>query len=447
MRNMIRSPLKRLCAAALLAAAVGAGGRAEAEELSLAKAREAALANSRPLKEAGLTVDSALVAERKQGYSFLPSISASAGASASYSSASKASLSDSLGASAKVSVSQSVWDGSALLLAAIDKIATKSAREAARAAYFDALDSVDEAYFAVLEDEAIVEAAKSDLESARLGLFIAEAKLAAGTITKTDYLEAESEASAKETSLSQAGRDLSIASRKLASLTGLKLPLSLEKVDFGAYDGLIQRLSAYSEESADALAASLRQAAYAANPSLAESALSVEKAKAQVSYAEAGYLPTVSASLSHSLTLSSGGFEPASGSLSVTASIPLDLWSTKASVDSAKIDAEKAALSDGEARRSLELEADTAIFDCVAQARSVLSSEKAFEYATSHYANVLELYKLSSASASDLSTAAALVSSSQKSLIGARYGFLSCLSQIRSLGAFDSDESALRIFQ
>lgn len=446
MRYFKRLLLKRLCLTALLAAAVGVAGQAD-DLLPLSKAREAALANSRTLQEAGLTVDAALVAERQQAYAMLPSITASAGASTSYSSASQTTLGDSLAATAKLSVSQTVWNGSAVVLAAIDRIATKTAREAARAAYFSALTSVDTAYFSVLENAAIVDAAMSDLESAKLSLSIAEAKLSAGTITKTDYLETESEAAAKETSLSQASRDLSIANRKLASLTGLKLPLSLEKVDFAQYGDLIKKVSAYTDAQGDSFAASVRAAAYAANPTLSQSSLAVDSAKAKVSSAQVGYLPTVSAGFSHSLSLAaSSGLEPASGSLSVTASIPLDLWNTAASVDAAKIAVKKASLTDEENRRGFDLDVDTAVYDCIAQARSVISSEKAVDYASSHYANVLELYKLSSASASDLSTAAALVSSNQQSLISARYGFLSCISQIRSLGAFDSDEGTIKVF-
>jgi outer membrane protein len=446
MRYIKRLLFKRLCFISLLVAATCVGAQAE-DSLSLAKAREAALANSKPLQAAGLGVDAALVAERQQAYTMLPSITASAGASTSYSSASQTTMGDSLAATAKLSVSQTVWDGSAVVLAAIDKIATKSAREAARAAYFDALTSVDSAYFSVLENAAIVAAAQSDLDSAKLSLSIAETKLATGTITKTDYLETESEAAAKETSLSQASRDLSIATRKLASLTGLKLPLSLEKVDFAQYGELIKKVSAYTEAQGDSFAASVRAAAYATNPTLSPSSLAVDSAKAKVTSAEVGYLPKVSASLSHSLSFAaSSGLEPASGSISVTASIPLDVWATMASVDAAKIAVKKASLTDAETRRGFDLDVDTAVYDCIAQARSVISSEKAFEYASSHYADVLELYKLSSASASELSTAAALASSNQQSLISARYGFLTCISQIRSLGAFDSDEGAIKVF-
>ena len=415
--------------------------------LSLGKAREAALANSKELKEAGIDVDSALLTERQQSYSYLPSISASVGASSSYDLAKGTSLGDSVSGSAKISLSQTVWDGSAAILAKIDRLATASAREAARVSYYTVLDTVDGYYFAVLENEAIVGAAKSALDTAKINFALAEAKYSAGTITKTDYLEYESEVSSNETALSQAQRDLSLARRKLSSYTGTALPFNLEQVDFASYDEMIKRVAAYSEEQGDSFASMLRKTAEAANPELSQARIAVDKANAAVEQARAGYLPTVSAGVS--TTTSAGvadGFDAASGSISISASISLDVWATKTKVDIADAAARKASLQSEETKRTFGLDVDTAVFDCMAQARSVISSEKAYEYAKSHYESQLELYRLSSASSTTLSTAAELVSTNLKSLIAARYSFLSCIAQIRSIGAFENDEAVMKVF-
>lgn len=415
--------------------------------LTLAKAREAALANSNALKEAGIDIESALLTEKQQSYTYLPSISASVTGSASYDAGKGSTLGDSLGVSAKLSLSETVWDGSAAVLARIDRLATQSAREAARVSYYTTLDTADSCYFSVLENEAIVEAAKSALETARINFSVADAKYSAGTITRTDYLEYESEVSSNETALSQAQRDLSLARRKLSSYTGMALPFSLEQIDFNSYDEMINRVSAYSEEQGDSFAAALRKLAEASNPDLAQARIAVEKANAAVDEARAGYLPTVSASVSNTTSVSAGsGFDPASGSISVTAAVPLNIWATKTKVDIADSAAKKTNLQSEETKRTFGLDVDSAVFDCMAQARSVISSEKAYEYAKNHYESELELYKLSTASSTALSTAAQLVSTNLKSLIAARYGFLSCIAQIRSIGAFESDEAVMKVF-
>ena len=65
------------------------------------------------------------------------------------------------------------------------------------------------------------------------------------------------------------------------------------------------------------------------------------------------------------------------------------------------------------------------------------SSAKALDYAQSNYENVLEQFKLSSATTSDLSTAEALVSADETALITARYGFLSDLSALAVLAGLE----------
>jgi outer membrane protein TolC len=74
-----------------------------------------------------LSVVSALLTEKLQSYQLLPSLSVGAGASASYPSTVSR---NTLGASLGVSVSQTIYDGGRLsLLAAIDKLQTRMARE------------------------------------------------------------------------------------------------------------------------------------------------------------------------------------------------------------------------------------------------------------------------------------------------------------------------------
>jgi len=75
----------------------------------------------------------------------------------------------------------------------------------------------------------------------------------------------------------------------------------------------------------------------------------------------------------------------------------------------------------------------------------VSSSRKALDYAESHYQGILEQYRLSAASSSELSDAQALVSTSRKQLITALAQFRSNLAALRTLAGVESDELLLRI--
>ena len=422
------------------------------EPLTLEQARASALAHSRTLRKALLSVDSAVLTEKTQGYAFLPSISASAGVGVSYPAST---FVDALQGTAGLSVTQTLYDGGkSSLLSTIDSIATKIAREEARAEYFDILEKIDSAFYGMLEAQSSVQAATADLEAARTHLRLAEAKLEANMITRYTYLETESSEAAQETALIQAQGKLSVAEAKLASLSGLSTPLTLTSVDFASREQLMQRIADLTGENTRSLIAVVERAATANNPSLSQAALATQKAKKAVDLASVDYLPSLSASYSHTFSAGAGqtfnsaqsssigagqGSNLGYGSLSVSASISLDLWTTKASVDAKNIAARQADLDGQESQRTLMLEIQGALYDCIYSARSANSSKKALEYAESHYQSVLEQYRLSAASSSDLSDAEALVSTNRASLISARYSFLSNLSSLRTLAGFDSE--------
>lgn len=417
------------------------------EPLTLAGARSLALANSKTLASSSLAVESALLAERSGVYAMLPSISLGASASVAVPSGSSKSIADTLSTGASVTVKQTVFDfGKNGVLLAIDRLATSSEREAARAAYYSVLDSVDSAYYNLLKDKAALAAAETTLDSAMKSLAIAETRLSVGALSRTDYLEAEATAESGKTSVSQCRRDLAIARITLASLTGVPAT-DIADVDFSGYDSLIRRLAEYTDESTDAFVSAVQDAVAKNNPSLAKALVAQKTATQNVALAEKDYFPTFSAGYSGGLDLSAANGASLSGSLSLSGSMSLDFWSTKNTVDGKKIALKQADLSLDESRRTVDISVQTAVLNCISQARSVVSSGKSLEYAQKYYEDKFEMYKLSAASVSDLATASTLLGSNQDSYISARYGFLSCLATLRSLVAADSDASVLALIK
>ena len=419
--------------AAPAAAMGGPAAASAAAPVTLALARQKLLERSASLRKAGIAVDSALLAERGEGYAYLPTISAGAKASLAYGD------SASLSGSASLSVTQPIWDGGAYaILLAIDRLATKEAQAAARAALLSALETADSAYYAVLACKDALAASQSDLDAAKAGLDLAEAKLEAGIIAKTELLQAKAAEAASETAVSQARRALQAATMKLASLTGLALPLEVAGVDFSSYDSLMDTLSDLDDGGLEALVSKVTASASAGNPSLEEALCASDRARLSTDKARAGYLPSVSASWSNGLSFAESGVGY-SGGLSVSASIPLDFWNTSVDVSAAGLSAQSALIDYEESKRQLELDIRTAVYDWVSAARSIRSSRQALDYAESNYESVLESYRLSLSSASDLSDAVALVSTDRKAWNQARYDFLLGLSALRSLVGLEDD--------
>jgi outer membrane protein len=432
----------KMAMAVLLISAFAAPLASADEALTLQKARELVLSKSTALRKAELSVDEASLAAQAQGYAYLPSLSASASGSLGYGSAIK-SLADGAGASAKLSASETLFDGGKTQ-AMVKKsgIATESARETLRGIRVSLIGDADSAFFSTLAAAASVDAASSDLDAAKLRLQIAQAKADAGALSKSDLLQTEAETAAKETTLISAQKNLASAKAKLASLTGLPASAALQQIDFASYDDLMRKLSALDGTAMDKLASDIGAMAEKNSPTLSGYALASGQALQAVAAAKAAYLPTVAAGFSQGFSYGASSGYGDSGSLSVTASLSLDLWNTKNEVASATVAARQAELDASAGKTSLELSVTQAVYEWLASARAVSSSAKALEYAESNYANVLEKFKLSAATASDLSTAEALVSADKTALIGARYAFLTDLSTLRGYAGLE-DEAAL----
>ena len=415
--------------------------------LTLAEARKLALASSRTLASLGLSADSAVIDERLQRYESFPALSLSASASVAAPGTGGNSVADTATTGVSAGVTQTVFSGGKnSILASIDRLATLIAREKARSGYFGVLDSIDAAWYSLLQAYATKESAESSIASNQISLEIAKARREIGAVSVSDYLEAESNAESARATLGQAMRDVSIYSMKVASLTGLKKIPEIERTNFSAYESLVASLSSCTDATVDLIVARVRDAALANNPDLASARLSRDKADKAVKEAATGYLPTVTAGVSTGLDYTAlDGLSDPQVKFSITGNIPLNGWVTASSVDKSRIAARQSAMSLDETARNLDINLATAVYGCVAEARSIVSSAKALEYAEKHYEGKLELYKLAAASVTDLSDAATLVSSNKGALIKARYAFLLSLSTVRSLGAFDSGDAVIAV--
>jgi outer membrane protein TolC len=421
-----------------------------AQTLSLEQARALGLANSRSLAQYNLQIQNSLLDERSQLYDMLPVVSANYSASIDYlKDWTFLNPADTFNAGINLSVKQKIFEGGkSLIQKAIRSIATESVRKGALAEYFNVLDAVDNAYYAVLEASASLETAESSLQTASLSLSVAEIRQASGMINQGDYLKALADKESRENSRNQARRDLTLSTAKLKNLIGLKESPELVQIDFAAYENVIQGLAEISDEAADALYVKLWKMISQANPSLARAALNSQTAEKNLSIARRDISPTLSATVfSTGLGYSAAnGFGTTSGGgITLSGYIPIDFWVRANKIEKSKNAVTSAALDYIGAEISLETEVQSALLNIFAQAGSVLSSRRALDYAEKHLEYVMERYRLSQSSVSDVSDASVLASSSRAQFIRSQYGFLQSLSKLRSLGAIDDEEKLLRI--
>jgi outer membrane protein len=426
----------------ILISTIIAAPLAGAEEgLTLQKARELALARSATLRSAGLAVDAASLAAQAQGYSALPAVTASAGGSFEYGRVAAGSASSgatAASATMQLSASQPLFDGGKTSdLVKKYGLATEAARETLRSTRVTTLVQADSAFYALLEATASVDAAASDLDAARLRQTLAQAKIDAGILSKSDYLQTQADTAGYETALILARKTLASARSKMASLTGLPASTQFEQIDFASYDALLARLRSLDEVAIDKLAGDVAALAKATSPTLNGYDLSSRQATLALAIAKKSYFPAVAAGVSQNLSYGGSAGLSSAGSISLTASMNLDLWLTRNAVDAASVAAAQAQLAGSQGETDLDLAVVQALYEWLGSAGSISSSAKALDYAQSNYENVLEKFKLSSATVSDLSTAEALVSADKNALIAARYGFLANLSTLSGLAGLE----------
>jgi outer membrane protein TolC len=348
---------------------------------------------------------------------------------------------------ANFGVSQKLFDGGKnSYRKAINAINAEVVRQDALTAYFTVLDEADNAYYELLKAEAAAETAKAALETAALALSMAELRLQSGMISRGEYLQALADQSASESDWNRSLRDLSLKRETLKNITGLGEAPELQAIDFGAYEDLLLYLSALSQEGVAALTQSISISARANNPGLLISSLQLQAAERNVGLAKKDYLPSLSASVSTGINYSAGGgLSYSGGSLSISGSIPLDYWVIGTAVEKMRIAQTEAALNYRDTESALRMDIQTALLDLVGHALSAQSARRADDYARQNHEYNLELYALSQASVSTLSSAAAQAMTSHTARVAAEYGFLGGLSKLRSLGAFESQEELVNL--
>jgi len=427
-----------------------------AQTIGLEEVRTLALANSRSLAKYNLAVIGAAIDERLRVFSTLPSLSLGADASINLWNAQRAQSAaqntDPVGtfsSGANISVSQKIFEGGkAPIQKAISEIDSESARKDALAEYFNVLDSADSAYYAVLEAMAALEAEESSLQTAITSLSIAEVRQASGMINQGDYLKAMADKEAWETSRNQARRTFALRVMKLKALTGLDDLPELRQIDFTGYEKLISRLGNISDKEADVLYAELWQSVASANLSLVKARLASRRAENNLSLARRSHFPSLSASFSTGLNYSpNNGMGISGGRLSLNLSIPVEHWVTAGNVEKSRIARDSAALDYMDAEIGLKTELQSSLLDVLTYAGSVLHSRLSLAYSEKHFEYVMERYRLSQSSITDLNDASTLLINSRNSLISARYGFLQGLSKLRSLGAFMDEEKLIKILE
>jgi len=353
---------------------------------------------------------------------------------------------DTFSAGASLRITQVIFQGGkSFIERAIRAISTESIRKEALGEYFNVLDSIDNAYYAVLEATAALEAEEASLQAAMMGFAIAEIRHSNGMINPGDYLKAMADKETRENSRNQARRNLTLNMTRFRNLTGITGTVELEMINFEAYEDVINRLAVITDEDSVLLFDQFWNLLAAANPSLARAALNSQRAQRSHTLTIRDYSPTINATIFSAGINFLNGNSTSGGGITISGSIPVDFWVMSNRIERSRISRDLSIIDFTNTNYSLELELQNALSNIYSQAGSFLSSRRSLELTERHFNFVMERYRLSQSSVSDLNEATSLLITSRNNLNRASYSFLQSLSKLRSLCALDNEEEIIRI--
>ncbi len=410
-----------------------------ADALDLDQLRSLAVENSNTLKSSSLSVESQQLDQDALKYDLFPSISTQLKSGITYPGMGNDYTTLNGDSSLGVTLTQPVYQGGVYAIdkqtASVETALSLAERESAR---LDVLLTVDTLYLGLLEAIEKQEAAQKDLEAANLRLELAEARFEAGMVARTDTLMAKAEAAAAETSLLEAEKNTIIAGSDLASFLGLEEVPEVEPVDLQHYEGVINELTALNTERIEKSLEPLTAAGFEHSPDMVKLGLAREQAELEAQRMMKQYTPSISFSLSDTVSLDNQFSLSNSVSASITGSLTLSQWDRKNTAQQADITIDQAEVSAAETVRLYIQDIQSSWYELVTSCRTIQSALSAEEYAQELYNDTYQRYELNAATVTELSDAEADLSSARYQSISSSYSFLKALAALtRSLGFED----------
>ncbi len=324
-------------------------------------------------------------------------------------------------------VDQPVFNGGKIWLGArIANDSYKISKESLKNKTLSTIADVESKYFSVLENQILLEISNKDLLSSKTNVEIAQIRFEAGTLSKAEYLQLQSELAGKEVSLIQIENLYQISLLELANFLQIEKVNELAEIPIEMHQPTLDKLRTKSISELDEMKNTIISIGENSNPSLKMSEISVNTNKKSLLLAGGNFLPSVS--LRYSNDWSKYDFQDdfsESGQLGINLSIPIfplvdnGLGVAKANHNLKQSKYALETVSDG-----IKLSLQSSLINLVAAAKTVRSSKLAMEYSQETYGQMKERFIHGMITANDLLSAEVMFTSAQNQYTTSFYNFL-----------------------
>ncbi|RLC57831.1 MAG: hypothetical protein DRH89_02590 [Candidatus Cloacimonadota bacterium] len=328
---------------------------------------------------------------------------------------------------------QPVFNGGKIWLGArIANDGYKIAKENLKNKTLSTIADVESKYFNVLENQVLLGISNKDLLASQTNVEIAKIRFDAGTLSKAEYLQLQSELAGKEVSLIQIENLYQISLLELANFLQIEKVNELAKIPIETHQATLDKLSNKSLSELDEMIDTIINIGENNNPSLKISEISVNTNKKSLLMVGGNFLPSVN--LQYSNNWSKYDFQDEynkSGQLGINLSIPIfplmdnGLGVAKANHNLKQSKYALETVSDG-----IKLSLQSSLINLIAAAKTVKSSKLAMEYSKETYDQMKERFTHGVITANDLLSVEVMFTSAQNQYTTSFYNFLRAKSSL-----------------
>ena len=325
------------------------------------------------------------------------------------------------------SITQPVFNGGKIWLGAqMANDGYKVAQESLKNKTLSTIADVESKYFKVLENQVLLEISNKDLLSSQTNVEIAQIRFDAGTLSKAEYLQLQSELAGKEVNLIQIENFYQISLLELANFLQIEKVNELAEIPIATHQSTLDKLSSKSLSELDDMINMIINIGESNNPSLKAAEISVDTSKKSLLMAGGNFLPSVN--LQYSNNWSKYDYQDdysESGQLGINLSIPIfplvdnGLGVVKANHNLKQSKYALETVSDG-----IKLSLRSSLINLVAAAKTVRSSKLAMEYSQETYGQMKERFTHGVITANDLLSVEVMFTSAQNQYTTSFYNFL-----------------------
>ncbi len=348
-------------------------------------------------------------------------------------------------------VNQPIFNGGKVWLgAAMAKDTNKISNESYLSTRLKTISSLEQKYYAVLKNQALLEIAQKNLQTSKTNTEIAKVKFEAGSLSKAGYLQLQAEQANKEVSLIQMEMLYQTSLLDLTNFLGIDKIDKLEEISRTDFQAELENLKKIDTIRIEHIVDEIMNIGLNQNPTMQISRLSMQTSDKLLWMAGGNFLPSINLQYSKSWMKYDfeNEYDDNVGQLGLNVSIPIfPLIDNGLEVAKARHNLKQAKYNLDSAENGIELAIKSSVLNMVSTAKTIHASQLSLDYSYETYEQMKERFTNGQITANELLATEIMYTSAQNQVATSFYDYLSAKSSLLQLMGTEDAEQLNKIIK